>query len=194
MKFNWLVVVVILILVLGGGYIWFAKSKSNVASTKNLYAKDVPLMGRTHVKMGEKIKYNSNPPTSGEHFSEWTKSGIYDKPSDDGYQVHSLEHGYVIISYNCGIQNQKSNIKDQKEGTKSAEMDKSCLTFVDKLKDLVKADSWKMILMVRPSLDTDFALTAWGKIDKFNSKDATLDRVKAFIEAFRNRGPEQTME
>lgn len=47
------------------------------------------------------IKYNSNPPTSGNHFPMWAKKGVYDRLISDGYLIHSLEHGYVIISYDC---------------------------------------------------------------------------------------------
>ncbi len=182
-----MIIIVVLILLVGGGYIWMAKSKSQTVSSNDLRAKDVALLGRDHVDVGTKVKYNSNPPTSGDHYEEWAKNGVHDKSTDDGHLVHSLEHGYIIISHNCEL------IK-LKVGTESAEIDKECMDFVSKLKDLVEKDSWKMILIPRPSLDSDFALTAWGKIDKFNTKDASLSRVKAFVAAFRNHGPEQTME
>ncbi len=189
-----MIIIVVLIILSGVGYVLINKSRSESVSSEDLHAKDVPLLGREHVKVGTKAEYNSNPPTSGNHYEVWTKSGVYDKPTDDGHLVHSLEHGYVIISHNCEIESQNSKVKIQKSGTGSAEVDKDCIEFVNKLKDLVKGDSWKMILIPRPSLDTNFALTAWGKIDKFNLKDAALSRVKAFKEAFRSRGPEQTME
>ena len=189
-----MVIIVALILLAGAGYIWMAKSKSQTISSNNLKAKDVTVLGREHIKVGTKTKYNSNPPTSGDHYEEWTKNGIHDKPTEDGHLVHSLEHGYIIISHNCEMIKLKVKNEKLKVGTESAKMEKRCLDFVGKLKDLVNKDSWKMILIPRPSLDTNFALTAWGKIDKFDIKDTSLDRVKAFIEAFRNHGPEQTME
>ena len=189
-------IIVVLIILAGAGYILMAKSKSQTVSTNNLQAKDVTVLGRDHIPQEEweKFKYNSNPPTSGFHDEVWTKSGVYKDVQGDGHLVHSLEHGYIIISHNCEIKSQILNLKSQKEGTGSAKTDEECLSFVKKLEDLVKKDSWKMIVIPRPSLDTDFALTAWGKIDKFDIKDASLDRVNAFIEAFRNHGPEQTME
>ncbi len=192
-KPNLLIIIVVLIIASGGLYIWMNKSKIESVELKDLHVKNVTILGREHVEKETKVKYNSNPPTSGSHFDEWTKSGVYNEPTEDGYLVHSLEHGYIIISYNCEYQ--ISNIKNQKEGTKSAEIDeKECLEFVKRLDGFVKEDSWKMILIPRPNLDTNFALTAWGKIDKFNIKDASLERVKSFKEAFRGKGPEQTME
>ena len=46
-------------------------------------------------------EYNSNPPTSGPHYAQWEKPGIYNRVLEDGKLVHSLEHGYIIISYDC---------------------------------------------------------------------------------------------
>ena len=178
------------------GIFWVAKSVIK-ESSKPLPGKEVSILGRTHVTVGTKVKYNSNPPTSGDHYADWTKSGVHNTPEEDGHLVHSLEHGYVVISHNCETTNSKLKTQNSKLGTESAKtdkMDKSCLDFVEKLKERVKKDSWKLILIPRPSLDTDFALTAWGRIDKFNLKDASMEKVNNFIDSFRNHGPEQTME
>ena len=158
----------------------------------------MPDQGREHVPRSEwqKFKYNSNPPTSGPHDAVWTKAGVYAKPQGDGHLVHSLEHGYVVISYNCG-ENPKSEIRNPKQGTESAKTDKTdkdCLAFVEKLKERMKKDAWKLILVPRPNLDENFALTAWRRIDKFNIGEASMDRVNNFIRSLRNAGPEKTME
>lgn len=58
-------------------------------------------LGREHIDDIADIAYNSNPPTSGKHFPIWAKKGIYDRMISDGYMIHSLEHGYVVISYDC---------------------------------------------------------------------------------------------
>src|SRR3990172_3707011 len=57
--------------------------------------------GREHVTNIKDVVYNSNPPTSGPHFSTWAKKGVYDRVLSDGYLIHSLEHGYVVISHDC---------------------------------------------------------------------------------------------
>lgn len=154
--------------------------------------------GREHVEEAKwkTFAYNSNPPTSGPHDPVWTKPGVYTQPQGDGHLVHSLEHGYIVISYNCEMKSQMTNLKSQndKEGIGAAALDEDCLKFVDKLKERVNGDLYKLILVPRPNLDTNFALTAWTRIDKFNTSDANLSRVDNFIKAFRNHGPEQTME
>ncbi len=80
--------------------------------TKPLPGQKVADQGRLHVSQSEweKFSYNSNPPTSGSHDATWTKAGIYDTPQGDGHLIHALEHGYVVISYNCS---QISKLKSQ---------------------------------------------------------------------------------
>lgn len=177
------------------GIVWIGLTLKK-ESGKPLPGKEVTLLGRAHV-VGTKVKYNSNPPTSGDHYATWAKSGVHDEPTEDEYLVHSLEHGYVIISYNCENKTQATALKKDTNVTSAPgeeEFNKDCVLLVEDLKEKVKKDSWKLILIPRPNLDTDFALTAWGRIDKFNTKDASMERVNNFIDAFRNRGPEQTME
>ena len=181
------------------GIVWVTASIIK-ESSKPLPGKEVAILGRTHVGVGIKVKYNSNPPTSGNHYDTWTKSGIYDKPVEDGYLVHSLEHGYVVISHNCEMTNSKLKTQNSKLGTGSARITEDCKSFVNKLKERVKKDSWKLVLIPRKNIDTNFALTSWGRIDKFNIGEASMvkpslmDRVNNFIDSFRNNGPEKTME
>lgn len=152
--------------VLATGLFWWAKGAS--APKPGQFVAE---LGREHVPVGTKVQYNSNPPTSGPHYEEWEKAGIYDQPLVDEKMVHSLEHGYVIISYNCS----------------------DCQELVTRLSDLAKAQNlWKLIVVPRPNLDSRIALTAWGRIDKFTDFDE--ERIVKFIKAFRDRGPEKTME
>ena len=189
---KWIGIGIVAFVILGG--IFWIVSNVIKESSKPVPGKEVAVLGRTHVPIGTKVKYNSNPPTSGNHYDTWTKSGAYDKPIEDGYLVHSLEHGYIVISHNCEMTSSKLKAQSSKVGTESAKTDKKCLDFIDKLKERVKKDSWKMILLPRASLDTNFALTAWGRIDKFNLKEGSLERVNDFIDSFRNTGPEKTMD
>lgn len=83
--------------VLIAAVLWWAVTESN----KPLPGQAVSEMGRDHVTDIYGIDYNSNPPTSGKHFPIWAKPGVYDRVISDGYLIHSLEHGYIVISYNC---------------------------------------------------------------------------------------------
>jgi Protein of unknown function (DUF3105) len=62
-----------------------------------------------HVVEGTAITYNHNPPTSGCHYSLGAghaplAPGVYPPSAaktTPEYWVHNLEHGYVVVSYNC---------------------------------------------------------------------------------------------
>lgn len=185
---KWLIFTLVLTVVIAGGW-WIVKEV-----TKPLPGQKVADMGRNHVprEEWEKFAYNSNPPTSGPHDPEWIRAGIYNDPQGDGYLIHSLEHGYVIISYRCEVP--KVSEVSKGEATPAAERDQDCVSFVERLKERVNRDSYKLILVPRLSLDTHFALTAWGRIDTFMSGGATAELVEQFIRAFRNKGPEKTIE
>lgn len=87
-------VIAAVILVVGLGWAYFE-------STKPLPGKEDLWDDRTHKPQTEVLEYKSNPPTSGPHYAEPEKPGVYSTPPLDGKLVHSMEHGYVIIWYNC---------------------------------------------------------------------------------------------
>lgn len=149
--------------VIGGFLVW-----AYLQLSKPLPGEAVADMGREHVPAGTAVEYNSNPPTSGPHYADWTRPGIYDEPVEDGYLIHSLEHGYVIISY------RDKGLKE--ELTALAE-------------DLGLN---KLIVISRPTLDGPLALTAWGRILKLETLD--LEKINEFASVFHNAGPEQTVE
>lgn len=182
------------------------------ASTRPLPGQKLEDLGREHVPVGTKVKYETNPPTSGSHYEEWTRAGVYSDPKDDRNLVHSLEHGYVILSYKCNtstgsatlttsslsarVQSAKSEeATESGEASPSGKIDSQadCDQRKKQLEEIYnKKGKRKLIVVPRPSLDTNFALTAWNYIDKFDQFD--VGRVERFIDAHLNNGPERTME
>ena len=88
--------------------------------------------------------------------------GVHLRPIPDELQVHNLEDKGVVIQYNCNPE---------------------CPELVEKLTAIVKRYSEYVVLAPRPNLDKRIALTAWGKIDKFDEFDAA--RIERFIRKFR---------
>ncbi len=136
-----------------------------------------PLMGQavqvsaSHVTQGTKVVYNSNPPTGGKHYGDSTTHvGFYDTSNvpADGYLVHSLEHGGVILWYNPKRLSQ---------------------TQIDKLKDIFNQTAGKGIMAPRSTMDVPIAVSSWGQVLKLKSIDAK--QIKAFFETNEGRGPEQ---
>ena len=196
-------------LILAAG--WWIYKASNVKQPGEAVAD----LGRNHVPEGTVVEYNSNPPTSGPHYAQWEKPGAYDRVLPDGRLIHSLEHGYIVISYNCTrlqISDFRNHISDfqayaheteephDEPATDSGEVDvsgwkddQSCQNLVSQLKSVMeKSKAKRLILVPRPSLDTKMALTAWGRIDKMDDVDES--RILRFIRAYHNKGPERTME
>ena len=180
-----------------------------------------PNQGRNHVPAGTAEEYNSNPPTSGPHYAEWEKPGIYNRVLEDGKLVHSLEHGYIIISYDCtklqifpqsGIPLRGTNlayaheteeVHEEIPATDSADVktdsisewknNPECQKLVEQIKQVTKKTGMdRLIVVPRPNLNTPIALTAWTKLMKLETVNE--EKISAFVKEFRNQGPEKTME
>lgn len=133
----------------------------------------VAVQSRDHIADGATHPpYNSDPPTSGPHYAEPAPAGFYEQPIPDERLVHNLEHGHVVISYDCTKLTNCDAVKTQ-------------------LHDVYnKYKGWKVVVVPRKNADTPLALTAWGRIDKMADFDGR--RIDAFINAYRDKGPEQT--
>ncbi len=183
-----------------------------IASSKPLPGVAQLQPGREHRPQDTKLTYNFNPPTSGDHYDQWITKGVYDTPRPDGNLVHSLEHGYVIIWYDCAVQPtgfslvkkalaQASTMTAGSEGSPSARLEdmpeafrsEQCTALKKELEGVYDAmGHHKLIIIPRPSMGKRIVLTAWGYSQEFNSVDRT--KMKEFVDAFRDHGPEATNE
>ena len=133
-----------------------------------------------HVEEGDNPgPFNTEPPTSGRHYANEYEAGFYE-PSDsqvnvaypEGYLIHNLEHGYVIFWYNCELLDEDGceSLKGQVQGV------------IDEF------DEVKLIGFPRASIQVPLVMTSWGRMQEFDSFDATL--ASDFIRRNRNRAPE----
>jgi hypothetical protein len=60
-----------------------------------------PDEGATHVDCSPPPTYRTKPPSSGNHYTIWADYKTYGMPVPWGHLVHSLEHGAIVIVYNC---------------------------------------------------------------------------------------------
>lgn len=124
----------------------------------------VPILGNQHIQPGEAhIPYNSDPPTSGPHYTYLARWGVHNVSVPEELQLHNLEDGGIIIQYNC------------------AGLENTCEELVGNLSRIVERYD-KIILAPYPNMDSVIALTAWGRIDKFNEFDE--ERIVRFIGAY----------
>jgi len=141
---------------------------NNKSVTKPL-GQEIPILGREHVPEGTKVAgYNSDPPTSGNHWPTPANWGLYTEPLPDEQLVHNLEHGGIWISY--------KDIKDINEETGK------------KLESIAEKYPQAVIITERPKNDTKFAIASWGRLTKLDSFDQ--EYVERFIRANINNSPE----
>jgi hypothetical protein len=134
-----------------------------------------PAQSRDHIAVGAvHPAYNSDPPTGGWHYDTPWDPGFYEQPVADEYLVHNLEHGHVVISYDC------SKLAD-------------CAGAKAQIRQLMQRyNNWKLVAVPRVNADAAIALTAWGRLEKLDGYDEA--KMTAFINAWRDRGPEHTAD
>ncbi len=154
------------------------------AAACNVRLASPPLMTTVHVPQGAVVVYNSNPPSSGPHYATWANFQEYPQPVDDRYLVHSMEHGAVLLLYNCADLSGDAGV--------------TCPELADALRavrDAVPTDPLcdpsirvRVILAPRPANDVTVAAAAWGATYRADCVDATS--LAQFISAHYAMGPE----
>jgi len=146
-----------------------------------------PIEGSSHVTT--KVKYKSNPPTSGDHVPppELAKDGEYTgvaSPEPERY-VHSLEHGRVIIHYKPGLAKRR--------------IDQLATLFAENSKTDFGLDSIKggftLLMANNTKMTQEVAAAAWGHTlgcPAFN--DQVFDAIRAFRQRYVLQAPEKVTE
>lgn len=162
------IVFVLIIAIVLGGLAWWLTAYISKQS-KELPGVFYSEVGRTHITVGKAGSgYNSNPPTSGDHYPGPAEWGSYREESPDEILIHNLEHGGIWISYRPGVPDE---VRDRLEG-------------------FYKKWGRKIIVTPRSKNDADIAVAAWTHLDKFSVAELSEERVEKFIRAYRNKGPE----
>ena len=164
----WIAAVLILAAAAYGVWIWAKK----IAPEGKDLSQEYPITSWDHIQDGSVYdgpQYNSNPPTSGPHWSNPLRRGIHDEEQPDERLIHNLEHGEVWISYRPGI---------------SAEV-------IEELEEIARGYN-KIVMTPRSKNDADITVASWGRLDKWNLDGKPLDkkRVEDFIVRYLNQGRE----
>ena len=128
--------------------------------------------------LDERVKYETNPPSSGRHYQIPAEDGAYSEAPTDEELVHGLEHGRVIIWF-------KPSLPEQDRAN---------------LKALYDEDTYQMFLVPRRNMPYAVAATAWNGDPAPNGRGQLLlcdevtpemyDALRAFRDEHRSRGPE----
>ena len=135
-----------------------------------------PTMGRTHIPQDTPVpKYNSSPPTSGPHASP-ARWGDHSVEVSELNQIHNLEHGGIIIQYNCAL----------------LPAGESCAVVRGELREISdkarREFDRKIILAPYSKMPRPIAVTAWRRVQYFDVVDE--EGILRFADTFINKGPE----
>jgi hypothetical protein len=140
----------------------------------SVLGEDILIAGAQHIQeSAQATDWNSDPPTSGQHFGWWAQSGFYDEVIPDGYLVHNMEHGYVIIYYNCLV------------------VDMDCESFKTAIESAITAagndpdtHTVKVIAVPRPSMTNPITYASWGHLYKAESFDP--EELVLYVQTYRS--------
>ena len=149
-------------------------------ATDALPGKAMPLMkSRRHIAPGPTHEpYNTDPPTSGPHYSIPAKAGFYTDALPDEQLVHNLEHGYVVIWYNA------DDLTPDERALLVADIGGAMKVAGNS----PSTGTPKLIAVPRPTLKYRLALSTWGRLDVLPRFDQ--QEILRFIAAFRDKSPE----
>jgi hypothetical protein len=132
---------------------------------------NLPDEGNQHISPNEPTpKYETSPPTSGDHDPVPQADGAFAEEPDPRHYVHSLEHGRIEIQYSPELPE-----RDQLA-----------------IKGGFDEDPEGMLLFPNPEMPDAVAATAWTNMigcDRYEGA-ATLDAIRAFRDVYRGQGPE----
>jgi hypothetical protein len=132
----------------------------------NLPGERFASQGNRHVALGAEVPgYNSDPPTSGPHTNELAPWGTYgpDEAPHDQRVLHNMEDGGVVLWY------RPAGDVDATEARIAA------------LEEVARSYR-RIVIAPRPDMPTDFALTAWQRLQRFEAIDE--EAMRAFIDAY----------
>ena len=144
-----------------------------------LLGEEFPIAEAEHIPEGQKAtNYNSDPPTSGQHYPEPAEAGFYEEVLPDERLVHNLEHGHIVVYYNC-TNLAESDCDDLKDGIRQA-MNSAGL--------VGSTQTLKIVAVPRPNMQNMVTYTSWGRLYRAQSFDP--EEFLLFVAQNRNRAPE----
>lgn len=131
----------------------------------------------THYAECSDIEYATSPPVFGDHYPTWAAYQSYDFPLPLGFLVHDLEHGAIVLFYDCpeGCQDEVA----------------AAQAFIDALPDDPRCAAdvrVQVVLVPRPGLGSRWAASAWGYSLNANCFDSQV--FGEFYRAHVGQGPE----
>ncbi len=134
--------------------------------------------GRDHVDPGIPLEFALQPPTSGNHFANSLAWGVYSELINPGYWVHSLEHGGIVLLYNCTDLSADAceDLRDDAESFYGDAPFNGC------------AENRVIVMPYSQGMETPVTVLAWQQrldLDDYNYRD-----LVDFYRLYEEQGPE----
>jgi hypothetical protein len=130
--------------------------------------------GGGHEDPGTEIEWMNNPPHSGRHYSIWeTMKGEHNDLVERGYWVHNLEHGWIVLVYNCP---------------------EDCDAELDVLREVIamREEDASLLMTEDPLLDGPrFAAISWTWVHEFDTP--VLEDLLCFVDQHFDHSPESVL-
>ena len=166
-----------------------------------------PLQDAIHVAVGTTIMWDSNPPSSGEHYPIWAAYQEFTEPVPRGFYVHDLEHGGIVFLYNCGgdagtgTLSASGNASDSGDDAGDLSSDPDCAKIVEGFRaisasipddplctSLGEGVRVRTVITPDPLIAGHVAAAAWGWT--YNATCLDLPSLEAFAKAHYGQGTE----
>ena len=131
------------------------------------------ISGAEHRTPCSDVAYPFYPPSSGPHFSQWASFNTYSAPVPWGFLVHSMEHGAVVLAYNCSVASDCDAVRAE---FASIIADRG-------LDPLCRDEDWasRIIVVPDPTLTVPIAAVAWRNVYRATCLDPVS--LRAFVNA-----------
>lgn len=141
---------------------------TEVSSCAQIIGESFCSEGGSHVDQDSTIDWTNNPPHSGDHYPTWESKGEHETPVMRGNWVHNMEHGAVVLLYNCP---------------------NGCDTELEVLRAVVEARG-SQVLMTEDSelVGARFAAVSWTWVHEFEAPD--MDDLLCFVDQHYDNAPE----
>jgi hypothetical protein len=143
---------------------------ADVASCTEIVGLGFPCEGQGHSEDAADLVWLNNPPHSGVHLPRWERErGEHTEPIPRGNWIHNLEHGWVVLLYNCP------------EG---------CDAELQVLRDVVaQRPDTRLLLTPDPDLDAPrFAAVSWTWV--YETDAPNLETLLCFADQHHRQAPE----
>ncbi|HKZ68884.1 MAG TPA: DUF3105 domain-containing protein [Anaerolineales bacterium] len=172
---------IVAVFIVGGAIFYIAGEtirgqQDQVRPEANPAEQVIPDEGAGHLEVGVPTTYQHYPPSSGAHYGTTAPVGYLPEAWPEGYWVHNLEHGHVVLLYQCA-NNDCADLQSKIQNI----VNKVPLRGCSKPRLLAMPYSQGMTGLI--------IMVAWGR--QLDLSEFDEEAIVNFYKRYENQGPEK---